>query len=130
MATTSYATYPQFRDTWVRQVSGGGALMDAGRIMSAAATRGFTVETFDNRWLVCWQNNWSHNSPNSILWPGLSGPTSQAPRSASPIGSSGHPDIAVGPDYAAFVWRQNTLANADNNVQCRIRPDGTRPCRM
>lgn len=108
VATTSYGTYPQFRDTWVRRVSGDGALMDAGRIYVGGGYAQFSrVETFDNRWLVCWQNNWSHNSANSdvvMRFVGADGvPQGAGMNPTATSGGSGHPDIAVGPDYALFV---------------------------
>ncbi len=132
VATTSFATYPQFRDTWVRRVSGEGELMDAGRIYVGGGYAQFSrVETFDGRWLVCWQNNWTHDSPNSDLvarFVGADGVPGASVGVTSTSGASGHPDIAIGPEYALFVWRQNTLANANNDVMCRrIRPDGTSP---
>lgn len=133
VATTSFAANPQFRDTWVRRVSGEGALMDAGRVYVGGGYAQFSrVEAFGGRWLVCWQNNWSHNSANSdvvMRFVGADGaPQGAGMNPTSTSGGSGHPDIAVGPDDALFVWRQNTLANANNDVMCRrIRPDGSSP---
>lgn len=127
IATTQFLSNPQFRDAYVRRFDGDtGAFLDAGRVdIGGGYAQLAKVTSMEDRWLVVYQSNWSHDSPQAtniavIVLPDGSMPTNTG------IDFGGSPAAAGKRGEALIVWRLNSLANADNDIACcRIQADGT-----
>jgi hypothetical protein len=78
------------------------------------------VAAIGGRWLVVWQRNFSFSDAQGQVeaaFVDASGATS----GAFPVTTftGGQPDVAVNGNEALVVWRQNSLANAQNSIRGR-----------
>jgi len=131
IACARFATYPQFIDAWMRIIDGpsGGFQNSATRIGSGYVNVGPRVHDDGSRWIVTYHSHWSHDSSASdALYNFVSpdGSFTPAANLAASSGSCGTPDVAFSGQKYLFVWRNNSLANANNYIAGRImNADGT-----
>ena len=130
LVTTTHApSYPQYRFPFARRVNGStGQPIDAGPVVLGNSFAQFTrVAAFGGRWLVTWQRNFTHDdSQSSVEGAFVESNGTPAASFAVLFMTGGTPDLAVSDDTALFLWRNNSLANANNYIAARrMRPDGS-----
>ncbi|MBL8858056.1 MAG: hypothetical protein JNL28_06105 [Planctomycetes bacterium] len=128
VVTTSYLTNPQFRYCFVRRLDGAtGALLDPNAFSLGGNFAQFArVASLGDRWIVVYQTNDSHNSPQASIVSVTVRPDGSFDPGISLGYPGGTPEIAAGNGGALVVWRYLSNANANNDVVCRrIRADGT-----
>lgn len=131
VAASRYATYPQFIDAWMRIIDGptGAFLNNPTMIGAGYVSTGPRVRSDGSRWLVTYHSHWTLNSPQSdavynFVYP--NGAFTPATNPTTSSGGAGTPDVAWSGNKYLFVWRSNTLSNANNYISGRImNPDGT-----
>ena len=128
---THYRNNPQERVTFTRRLDGAsGTLLDS-EPQELGNTVIFSqhpqVVAFNQRWLVTWQTNVSHNNPAAstrAAFVDLDG-TSPGPFS---VGLGWRPSVAVSGDRAMFVAVTDTIASAENDLMGRVMlEDGSFP---
>ncbi|MFM9957996.1 MAG: hypothetical protein ACKVZJ_07955 [Phycisphaerales bacterium] len=131
-AASRYGTYPQYIDLWGRRYDGAtGTFTDASSVYLAGLyVTGYNrVRSDGANWIVTSGSMWSHDSSQGdaiyVTVPPSGAPA--AARNPTPYaGGSGDLDIAFSGSKYLFVWRNNTLSNANNFIAGRImNPDGT-----
>lgn len=134
VACARYATYPQFIDLWARRIDGPtGAFIDPGPVgLAGGYYTGYTrVRNDGTNWWVASSTMWTHDSSQGDAVYALVPPTgTPSPvRNPTPFsGGSGDLDVAYSGGKYLFVWRNNSLSNANNYIAGRImNPDGTFP---
>lgn len=131
IATARYATYPQYIDTWMRIVDGptGGFQNAATPIGGGYVNVGPRVRQDGSRWIVTYHSHWSHDSSNSDAVYNFVSPNGTFTAAANPAttsGAAGTPDVAFSGQKYLFVWRNNSLSNANNYIAGRLmNADGT-----
>lgn len=125
VAAARYSANPQYIDAWMRIVDGGtGALAgDPARLLSGYVSVGPRVRSDGSRWLVTYHSHWSHNSSASDVVYNFVAPDGSFTPAVNPTttsGGGGTPDVAFSGAAYLFVWRSNTLANADNYISGRL----------
>jgi hypothetical protein len=124
-------TYPQFIFAWMRIVDGPtGAFQNAAALIGGYYVNvGPRVRQDGTRWIVTYHSHWSHdNSASDALYNFVSpdGSFTPAVNPATTSGGSGTPDVAFSGQKYLFVWRNNSLANANNYIAGRVmNADGT-----
>ncbi len=118
-STTSF--YPEFRSTFVRRLSGtSGAFLDAGPLnIGGGFSQLARVSTVDGRWLVTYQTNDSHDSPQASIVAQFVNPDGTLGVGTGVGYPGGSPDVADGDGAALLVWRHLSPSNANNDVVCR-----------
>jgi hypothetical protein len=87
------------------------------------------VRRGDGQWLVTYHSHWSHdNSASDMVYQRVNPDGTFTPAS-NPLltsGGAGTPDVAFSGSQYLFVWRNNSLSNANNYIAGRImNADGT-----
>jgi hypothetical protein len=129
VAAARYDTNPQFIYTWMRIVDGGtGAFRNAPTELGGGyVSVGPRVRNDGSRWVVTYHSHWSHNNAASdAIYNFVSSDGSFTPalNPATTSGGSGTPDVAFSGSAYLFVWRNNTLANANNTIAGRLMDAG------
>lgn len=87
------------------------------------------VKQDGTRWVVTYHTHWSHDATQSDAVYQFVTPAGAVTAGLNPStysGGAGTPDVAFGGGRYLFVWRSNSLANANNYVSGRImNPDGS-----
>ncbi len=131
IACARYATYPQFIDAWMRIVDGptGSFQNNATVIGGGYVNVGPRVRTDGSRWLVTYHSHWTHDSSQSDAVYNFVSPDGSFTAASNPAassGASGTPDVAFSGQTYLFVWRNNSLSNANNYIAGRLmNADGT-----
>ncbi len=128
IVTTHYVTTPQFRYCFARRMDGAtGSFLDAGRLLLGGFFAQFSrVASLGDRWIVVYQSNDSHDSPQASIVVSIVRPDGSFDPSFGVGYPGGTPEVAAGNGGALVVWRHLSNANANNDVHCRrIRADGT-----
>lgn len=124
-------SYPQFIYAWMRIVDGPtGSFVNAPALIGGGyVSVGPRVRQDGTRWIVTYHSHWSHdNSASDAVYNFVSpdGSFTPARNPAATSGGSGTPDVAFAGGKYLFVWRNNSLANANNYIAGRImNADGT-----
>ena len=122
VVTTHAPGNPQYRAAYARRVSGAtGQPIDPAPIAIGGSFAQFCrVATFGGRWLATWQQNFSHDDPQAQISAAFVAADGSTPGPFTVLfASGGTPDIAVSNDTALFIWRNNSLANANNYIAAR-----------
>jgi len=131
IACARYATYPQFIDAWMRIVDGPtGTFQNSATVIGGGYVNvGPRVRQDGSRWVVTYHSHWSHDSSQSDAVYNFVSPDGSFTAASNPAatsGSSGTPDVAFSGQKYLFVWRNNSLSNANNYIAGRImNADGT-----
>lgn len=131
IAAARFASNPQFIYAWMRIVDGPtGAFQNAAtNIGGGYVSVGPRVRSDKTRWIVTYHSHWTHDDPRSDAvynFVNADGSFTPARNPTNVSGGSGTPDVACTGDKFLFVWRSNTLSNANNYISGRImNPDGT-----
>jgi len=131
IACSRFDTYPQYIYAWMRIMDGpSGAFQDSpARIGGGYVSVGPRVRQDGSRWLVTYHSHWTHDSSQSDALYNFvdhDGTFTPALNPCSSSGSAGTPDVAFSGSKYLFVWRNNSLSNANNYIAGRImNPDGT-----
>jgi hypothetical protein len=130
VVATDIFNFPHYRATYARRMSGAtGQPIDAQRFIVSFGNYAqlARVTTLAGRWLVTWQDNFSHDDPQAAIYARLVNPDATlSPQLTVLFASGGTPDVAVSGSVATFVWRHLSLSNANNYVSARrMSADGT-----
>jgi hypothetical protein len=124
-------TGPQTISAFMRIVHGPTGAPVAGPTLLGGGfvSDGPRVHQDGSHWIVTYDSHWSHDANQSDAIYNLVNPDGSLPSAGAPAGTSGGsgtPDVAYSGGKYLFVWRNNTLANANNFIAGRImNPDGT-----
>ncbi|MBC7772937.1 MAG: hypothetical protein H7210_10615 [Pyrinomonadaceae bacterium] len=119
-------TNPEFIHAQARRIDGAtGALLDSEELFLGGGyvSSGPRVRTDGSRWVVVYHSHWTHDSSQSDAiynFVSADGSITAPLNPATTSGGSGHPDVAFSGAQYLFVWRSNTLANANNYIAGRI----------
>jgi len=131
VAAARFASNPQFIYAWMRIVDGPtGAFQNAAtNIGGGYVSVGPRVHSDKTRWIVTYHSHWTHDDSRSDAvynFVNADGSFTPARNPTNTSGGSGTPDVAFSGRKYLFVWRSNTLSNANNYISGRImNPDGT-----
>ncbi len=123
-------TYPQFRSAYAKRLDGKtGKVLDAAPIALGGAYASLPrVEAFGNRWIVVYQNNYSHDDPQGQVLGNWVAPNGTTPGAFNVTYNGFQPSIAISGQVALIASRRNSSANANNDIQAvRMFSDGTIP---
>ncbi len=108
-----------------------GALLDPSPLILGGGyvTAASRVRTDGTRWFVTSHSMWTHDSSQGDAFCTTvprTGPSIAGPNPLTNSGGSGDLDVAFSGTTALFVWRSNSLSNANNYISGRImNADGT-----
>ncbi|MBL8881063.1 MAG: hypothetical protein JNG88_18260, partial [Phycisphaerales bacterium] len=131
VASSRVATYPQTIYAQAVRIDGPtGMPLDSPFILLAGyVSSGPRVHAADGRWIVTYHSHWTHDSSQSDAvynFVNADGTYTAARNPTTTSGGAGHPDVAFSGNRFLFVWRSNTLSNANNYISGRLmNPDGT-----
>ena len=125
IACARVAAYPQEIDAWMRIVDGptGTFQNDATLIGGGYVNVGPRVHHDGSRWIVTYHSHWTHDSSQSDALYNFVSPDGSFTPAANPAttsGGAGTPDVAFSGQKYLFVWRNNSLANANNYIAGRV----------
>lgn len=125
IATARFSTNPQFIDAWMRIVDGPtGAFQNAATLIGGGYVNvGPRVREDGSRWIVTYHSHWSHDSSQSDAvynFVSADGSFTPALNPTTTSGGAGTPDVAFSGEKYLFVWRNNSLSNANNYIAGRI----------
>ncbi|MFO0856438.1 MAG: hypothetical protein U0640_03670 [Phycisphaerales bacterium] len=125
IACAKFSTNPQFINAWMSIIDGpsGTIQTNPALIGGGYVNAGPNVSSDGNRWIVTYQSQWTHNSSQVDMAYNFVEPNGAFTTSNNPLltsGASGTPDVAYGNGKYLFVWRNNSLANANNFIAGRI----------
>ncbi len=127
VTTESTSFSPEFRSTFVRRFDGAtGSFLDAGAVnIGGGYSQLARVAAVGGRWLVTYQTNDSHDSPQASIIATFVNSDGTLGVSTGVGYPGGSPDVADGDGAALLVWRSLSPANANNDVVCRrVSTDG------
>ncbi len=116
---------------YMRIVNGAnGAFLNAATPVGGGYVRvGPRVKSNATQWIITYDSNWTHDSSQSDAVYHIVNADGSIVAGVNPTGSfggSGTPDIAFSGSKYLFVWRSNSLSNANNYVSGRvINADGS-----
>ncbi len=132
IASSRFATYPQTIFAQAIRIDGTtGAPLDPGPFILGGGyvSTGPRVRTDGSRWIVVYHSHWSHDDSHSdpiYNFVDAGGAATPARNPSTFSGNAGTPDVAFSGEKFLFVWRSNSLANANNYISGRVmNPDGT-----
>jgi hypothetical protein len=100
-------------------------------LLTGYVSTGPRVRGDGSRWVVTYHSHWSHDSAQADIVYNFVHPDGTFTQPLNPTsvsGSTGTPDVAFSGDTYLFVWRSNTLANANYSISGRLmNPDGSFP---
>jgi hypothetical protein len=81
-----------------------------------------------DRWLAAWEQHGTHDDPQAFIETCFIAKAGAVTPSVSVYYSGGFPEVATSGNEFLFVFRTNSLANANNDVAFRrMLPDGSMP---
>lgn len=119
----------QFIHPYAMRVDGlTGAALDAPVALGNSYASGVRAVAVGDRFVVTWQRNYTHDDPQSQVERCFVETSGAITPFAVVAFNSGHPDVAWSGGEALFVFRVNSLSNANNDVALRrMLPDGSFP---
>jgi hypothetical protein len=119
---------------YARRVDGPtGTLLDGTplTLLVGYVSTGPRVRSDGARWIVTYHSHWSHDSSQADVvysFVNADGTFTQPLNPTTVAGSTGTPDVAFSGGKFLFVWRSNTLGQANNYISGRLmNPDGSFP---
>jgi len=125
IACSRVATYPEFINAWMRIIDGPTAnfVNAATQIGGGYVSTGPRVHQDGTRWLVVYHSHWTHDDARSDALFNFVSPDGSFTAAVNPTqtsGGAGTPDVAFSGQKYLFVWRNNTLSNANNYIAGRV----------
>lgn len=126
IASSRVHTFPQTIFAQAIRVDGPtGALLDPSPfiLLAGYVSTGPRVKTDGTRWVVTYHSHWSHDSSQSDAvynFVNANGTFTPALNPTTTSGGAGTPDVAWSGSKFLFVWRSNTLSNANNYISGRV----------
>lgn len=117
---------PQYIGVYYRRVDGiTGAPLDSGPVLAGMSyAYNARIHSDGTDWLATWERHPTHDDPqSSVQFTFINPGGSHTPEASvnSPFTSSGgQPDVATSGGHRLFVWRSNSLANANNYIRGRL----------
>ena len=117
---------PQYIDVYYRRVDGtSGALLDGAPVLVGGSySYNARIHADGDRWLAIWERHPTHDDPqSSAQYSFINADGTHTPEAGvnSPFTSSGgQPDVATSGAHRLFVWRSNSLSNANNYIRGQI----------
>ncbi|HEY3246100.1 MAG TPA: hypothetical protein VGM03_22380, partial [Phycisphaerae bacterium] len=113
---------PQYIAVYYRRVSGAtGALLDAAPVaVGSSYAYNARIHTAGDRWVATWEAHPTHDNPQAYLQYAFIFSDGTRTPEASVSYTGGQPDVAFNGDKHLFVWRNNSLANANNYIAGRM----------
>lgn len=120
---------PQFIAVYARRVSGvTGALLDPAPLaIGGSYSYNVRVHAAGGRWIATWEAHPTHDDVQSaVKYAFIDADGTHTPEATVLFSSGGQPDVAFDGSRHLFVWRNNSLANANNFIAGRLmNPDGS-----
>ena len=119
-------TNPQYIDVYYRRVDGvtGGLLDDSPVLAGMSYSYNARIHADGTRWIATWERHPTHDDPqSSVQYTFINSDGSHTPEgsvNSAFTSSGGQPDVAISSNRLLFVWRSNSLANANNYIRGRL----------
>jgi hypothetical protein len=122
---------PQYIGVFYRLIDGVSGALPGSRVnVGISYAYNARIHSDGARWIATWERHPTHDDPQSSIQYSFINPdgthTPEATVASAFTASGGQPDVAWSGAHLLFVWRANSLANANNYIRgLRMNPDGS-----